>query len=68
MKEKLQNLPFVVKVILSFLITILSFILIFLFLVTLSSFKLLEVIFSIICVILIITVFSAAIYHNIFKD
>ena len=68
MKKKLQNLPFVVKVILSFLITILSFILIFLFLVTLSSFKLLEVIFSIICVILIITVFSAAIYHNIFKD
>lgn len=65
MKKKLQNLPFVVKVILSFLITILSLILIFLFLFALSSFKLLGVIFSI---ILIITVFSSVIYHDIFTD
>ena len=65
MKKKLQNLPFVVKVILSFLITILSLILIFLFLFALSSFKLLGVIFSI---ILIITVFSSLIYHDIFTD
>ena len=65
MKEKLKNLPFVIKVILSFLITILSLILIFLFLFALSSFKLLGVIFSI---ILIITVFSSVIYHDIFTD
>ena len=64
MKEKLQNLPFVVKVILSFLITILSFISIFL---AIMYFDLL-IIFSVISVIITITLFTAIIYYTIFKD
>ena len=56
MKEKLQNLPFVIKVILAFLITILFFVSVFLFMVVLEYFGLL-LIFNIICGIIIITIF-----------
>ena len=67
MKEKLQNLPFVIKVILAFLITILFFVSVFLFMVVLECFGLL-LIYNIICGIIIITIFSAIIYYTIFKD
>lgn len=67
MKEKLQNLPFVIKVILAFLITILFFVSVFLFMVVLEYFGLL-LIFNIICGIIIITIFSAIIYYSIFTD
>ena len=67
MKEKLQNLPFVIKVILAFLITILFFVSVFLFMVVLEYFGLL-LIYNIICGIIIITIFSAIIYYSIFTD
>ena len=67
MKEKLKNLPFVIKVILAFLITILFFVSVFLFMVVLEYFGLL-LIFNIICGIIIITIFSAIIYYSIFTD
>ena len=66
-KEKLQNLPFKVKVILSFLITILFFVSIFLFLFVLYLFDL-WTIFCIIVGIIIITGFSAIVYFNFFDD
>lgn len=65
MKEKLKNLPFVIKVVLSFLITILFFVSVFLFMVVLECFGLL-LIYNIICGIIIITIFSAIIYYSIF--
>ena len=65
MKEKLKNLPFVIKVVLSFLITILFFVSVFLFMVVLECFGLL-LIYNTICGIIIITIFSAIIYYSIF--
>lgn len=66
-KKKLQNLPFVVKVILSFLITVLFFVAVFLFLFIVYYFGL-WVVFGVISGTLIIIGFSATVYFNFFDD
>lgn len=70
MKEKLKNLPFVIKVVLSFLIAILLFVSILLWFSLLLYFGLglILTIINIIGGIIVITIFSAIIYYSIFTD
>ena len=67
MKEKLQNLPFVIKVILSFLITILLVVSFFCYYLLIDYFDLLFIL-GIISGIIVIPIFTAIIYYTIFKD
>ena len=67
MKEKLKNLPFVIKVVLSFLIAILLAVSFFCYYLLIDYFGLLFIL-GIISGIIVITIFTVIIYYIIFID